>query len=224
MLSYDDTSALGFPRMTQRAIKSMPNDRVFMTPFNLTNHGTGENIYVFDFKNKWKHGGDRLCSMLYHVLSRIKFKDDATCTPLEKAQKVCPKLILMADNCAENKNNTLFAFLSELVLRGWFSEVEMLFGPVGHTHNGNDAVHHVLNNIAGNLTSVTPAEIFTNFSYSWRKAESRPQPVIMECQYAWKARYKRHEVCGFTNRGIKIRSMSVPSALPAMVAIYVKCM
>lgn len=34
VLSYDDTSAMGFPRMTNRDIKSMPNDRVYMTPFN----------------------------------------------------------------------------------------------------------------------------------------------------------------------------------------------
>ena len=159
-----------------------------MTPFNLTNHSTRENIYIYDFKGKWKI---------------IKFKPDELCSDLEKAQKIAPKLILMADN--ENKNNTIFAFLSELVLRGWFSEIEMLFGPVGHTHNGNDAVHHVHNNIAGNLTSVVPAILFHNYKYAW-KEEARPQPIIMECQYAWGERYKAHKanrVVGFTSRGIK---------------------
>jgi hypothetical protein len=55
----------------------------------------------------------------------------------------------MADNYNENKNNTVFAFCSELVMRGWFHTVELFYGPVGHTHNGNDGeimlVLHYLN-------------------------------------------------------------------------------
>ena len=39
----------------------------------------------------------------------------------------------------------------------WFS------GLWGHTHNGNDAVHFVHNNIAGNYVSITPAELFHNY-------------------------------------------------------------
>ena len=85
VLSYDDTNAMGFPRTT--GIHNLPTDKVLMTPFNLTNHGTGENIYMYNFTHKWKKGQDRICSLLY-------------------------------------------------VHRGWFDEIEMYFGPVGHTHNG----------------------------------------------------------------------------------------
>lgn len=81
-----------------------------MTPFSLTNHGTGENIYIYDLKHKWTHGADRLCTNLYHVLRRIKFKDPEFCTPNERVQRYNRKLVLMGDNCPENKNNTLFAF------------------------------------------------------------------------------------------------------------------
>ena len=201
LLSLDDTSPMGFPRMTNRPIKSVPNDRVYMTPFNLTNHGTGENIYIYDFKHKWRHGADRLCTNLYFVLARIKFKDPAHCTRNERAQRLTRKLTIMADNCPENKNNTLFQFLAELIMRNWFDEIELLFGPVGHTHNGNDAVHYIHNQIAGNYCSITPAELFQNYKHAWHKERSRPQPIIMESQFAWTERYrpKASPVVGFTN-------------------------
>ena len=95
----------------------------------------------------------------------------------------------------------VFAFFAELVMRGWYDEIEMVFGPVGHTHNGNDAVHFVHNNIAGNYVSITPAELFHNYKYAWHDATTRPQPVIMECQYDWQSRYLPYlrGVQGFTS-------------------------
>lgn len=212
VLSYDDTSAMGFPRMTNRPIKSMPNDRVYMTPFNLTNHGTGENIYIYDFKHKWRHGADRLCTNLYFVLSRIKFKNPESSTRTEKTQRLTRKLVLMADNCTENKNNPLFQFLAELIMRGWFDDIELLFGPVGHTHNGNDAVHYIHNQIAGNYCSITPAELFQNYNHAWHKERSRPQPVIIESQFAWSDR--------FSTIGIPLQGFTTTRASPTNVRAF----
>ena len=131
VLSYDDTGAFGFPRMTNRPIKNITNYRVFMVPFNLTNHGTGENVYYYNTRDKWSKGGDRICSILYNTIRRIKTKPDADATEVERAQKKSRKVVLMADNASENKNDTLFDFLTELVMRGWYDEIQMLFGPVG---------------------------------------------------------------------------------------------
>jgi hypothetical protein len=205
VLSYDDTSPIGFPKMTKKPIKNMPNDKVYMIPFNLVNHGTGESIYMYTMKGRWKKGADRLCTALYHTIRRLKFKPDETCSPAEKAQKLSRKLVLMGDNYSENKNNVLFAFCTELVQRGWYSEFELVFGPVGHTHNGNDAVHFIHNQIAGNFESITPCELFNNYSYAWRDDRNRPQPIIVDCQYAWKERYRPYlnRVSGFTNKGIR---------------------
>jgi len=181
VISYDDTSSMGFPRLTNRTVKNYPNDRVFMTPLNVTNHGTGENVYFYDFKNKWLHGADRMVTILYHVLYRIKTKPDAEATAHELGQKRCTTLYLMADNAGLNKNNTVLAFVSELVMRGWYQEVQMLFGPVGHTHNGNDAVHYVHNQICGNFDSITPAELFQHYAATWKTeaatARDRGVPV-----------------------------------------------
>ena len=198
VLSYDDTSAMGFPRTTNRPLKTLPKDRCWMVPFNITNHGTSENAYFYDFQGKWGKGSDRLCTILYTVLRRIKERTSGSQEQME--QKLARKLTLMGDNCSVNKSNQMFAFCTELVQRGWFDEVEMLFGPVGHTHNGNDAVHFVHNQIAGNYLSVTPAELFNNYKFAWADEHKRPQPVILESQWAWKARYKPllNPVSGFS--------------------------
>ena len=181
VLSYDATQSFGFPHWTKRPIKSMPNDAVHMVPWNCTNHGTCEDVYLYDIKTKWKHGADYLCTNLYTILRRIKMKPEgATMTDTERKQKKSRKLVLMADNVSENKNNCVLQFCSELVARGWYDEVEMLFGPVGHTHNGNDAVHYIHNQIAGNHVSVTPAELFNNYKNAWLNVRKRPQPIIVD--------------------------------------------
>ena len=41
----------------------------------------------------------------------------------------------------------LLAFCCELIHLEMFNKIELMYGPVGHTHNGNDAVHFVHNNI-----------------------------------------------------------------------------
>ena len=84
----------------------------------------------------------------------------------------------------------MFAFCSELILRGWFDVIYLYYGPVGHTHNGNDAVHYIHNQIAGNQISVTLAEFFVNFGYAWITDRTRPQPVILDVVYDWEDHYR----------------------------------
>ena len=205
MLSYDDTVSMGFPRTTNRPVKGLPDDRIHMIPWNCTNHGTRENVYFYDLKGKWYKGANRLITSLYHVIRRIKLKDDASATEIEKSQKRCRKLVLMGDNVPLNKNNTYFCFCQDLIDRGWYDEIELLYGPVGHTHNGNDAIHWVHNQIVGNYVSITPAEFFQNYQYAWRTEKTRPTPVILEVQLDFDAYYARYEntIGGFTNSSVK---------------------
>ena len=65
----------------------------------------------------------------------------------------------------------------------------MLFGPVGHTHNGNDAVHFCHNQIVGNTCSVTLAEYIRAFELGWPNARARPEGLILDTQYDWRALY-----------------------------------
>lgn len=192
LLQYDDTSALGFPKMTNRSIKNLTHCRFFVIPFNIMNYASGESAYVYTVKNRYGKGANRLCTVLYHTIRKIKFGDH----PCRHART----LYLHADNASENKNNTLLLFLSELVQKGWFDDIFVEFGPPGHTHNGRDAVHHIHNRIAGNFFSATLGDFQSNWVQSWRKAYTMPTAVVADVQYDFDGRYEGcAHIAGFTN-------------------------
>jgi len=170
VLSYDDTVALGLPRLTNRS-KSVLYDRLLFVPTGMTNHSSGEHFYMYMLKDKYPKGADRLCTVLYHWLRKVKWGNSDS--------RGATKLVLLADNYAENKNNVIFAFCSELVVRGWFREIEMMFGPVGHTHNGNDAYHYCHNQLVGNHEAVTLNESLAHFDRAWHSDRTRPLPLIL---------------------------------------------
>jgi hypothetical protein len=114
-LTYDDTSALGLPKFTNRTLKNLGTTRFDVIPFNLTNNSTNENVYVYTVKAGWQKGANRLCSILYLCIRKIKFQGGAS----SKAHT----LVLHADNYCENKNNDLFLFCCELVYRKWFRRI-----------------------------------------------------------------------------------------------------
>ena len=66
----------------------------------------GETAYVYTLKNRYKKGANRLCTVLYYYLRKIKFGTH----PCRHAKT----LYLHADNYGENKNNVVLQFLSEL--------------------------------------------------------------------------------------------------------------
>ena len=114
-LTYDDTSALGLPKFTNRSLKNLGTTRFDVIPFNITNNSTNENVYVYTVKAGWQKGANRLCSILYLYIRKIKFQGG----PSSKADT----LVLHADNYSENKNNELFLFCCELVYRRWFQRI-----------------------------------------------------------------------------------------------------
>ena len=118
-----------------------------MVPFNIMNYANGDSTYVYTSKNRYSKGGNRLCTVLYHILRRVKWGKHGC--------RHARTLILHADNFTENKNNVLLCFLCELIMRGWFDVIILEYGPPGHTHNGRDAVHYIHNRIAGMYYSFT---------------------------------------------------------------------
>ena len=111
-------------------------------------------------------------------------------------------LYLVADNAADNKNMDVIAFCCELVSQPWFNVVEFAFGEVGHTHNGEDAAHHVLNQNVGCYVALTLGEHVLNYEKVWDDPRTRPEAVLVQDQYDWKQRYAPREVvqriAGFT--------------------------
>src|SRR4051794_33614540 len=90
-------------------------------------------------------------------------------------------------------------FCSHIIHLGWFDIIELMFGPVGHTHNGNDATHNVHNTRAGNVNSVTLAEFCSHFVHAWQNPDTRPQPVVIESVCDWESYYPHiNYIGGFT--------------------------
>ena len=124
-----------------------------MIPWLVEDVARGRNTYIYTLKGRYKKGSNRWCSMLYTSIMALKRSG----TPAARARK----LILIGDNFAENKNNTNLDFVADLVLNGVYDEVQMLYGPVGHTHNGIDAWHKTHNNDLGKFAAGTLAVLPT---------------------------------------------------------------
>ena len=192
MLSFDDTTAFDLPHFTNRGYKGLPAARVAYVPWLCWDHSSGKKWYIYHAKNLYKKGGNRLMTSLHAVIHSVL--NDAN-HPSMQARK----LVLVADNCAENKNNTIFAGLQHMVLLNWFDEVELLFGPVGHTHNGVDQVHGIHNNGLGQHTIADFGHLVSKYEVVWPDQSKRPEPVLLEAQYNWDAYYKPHlrKLAGF---------------------------
>jgi hypothetical protein len=74
------------------------------------------------FVSRFKKGANRWCTMMYHTLKALKESG----TPAARARH----LVCIGDNYAENKNNTNLDFCTELVQRGWYDTIELLYGYV----------------------------------------------------------------------------------------------
>jgi hypothetical protein len=145
-----------------------------MVPWLLADHSTGRFFYFYTVKHRFKGGANRLCTTLMRIFRASKFSNHVS--------RFARELCLVADNCSENKNNTLLAFASHLVMLGWYDEIEIVFGPVGHTHNGVDAQHQIHNEILGNKTSATFVHHIAHYCQSWVQPHSRPTPVLLQEQ------------------------------------------
>ena len=191
-LFFDDTGTVDLPHLTGRPLKDAPMGRLPIIPWLVQNVGMGDDFYFYMVKKSFKKGGNRLCSQLLHVLRSIKNGSG----PAARAKK----LTLIADNYNENKNNTLFAFLSHLVHAGWFDSIHLIFGEVGHTHNGDDAQHEIHNNKLSPYLSPTLAHWISRYPLAWRKEHSRPRAVLLHALYDFDSYYRDYldELAGFT--------------------------
>jgi len=186
LLSYDDTEFMTFPNMTNRPLKNMGNTGFRAIPWLLTNHGTRKREYVYMPYGKWKKGANRILTQIHATLSAIK--GDPT-----NKQHTARRLVLIADNASENKNKEILAYIADLVLNNWFDSVELIFGEVGHTHNGNDATHkdhnvNVANHEAGDL-----GHFVSNYQKVWSNPDTRPRASILNTMFNWVEYYKRPE-------------------------------
>ena len=149
---FDDTETMGWPKWTKRPMKNLPTARFGMIPFLVADLARSKDYYIYTAKNRFKKGANRLCTSLLTTIRATKAEDHPA--------RLARSLTFIADNFSENKNNTLLAFASYLVMLGWYDTVDFYYGPVGHTHNGGDQQHQIHNEVLGNFTSPTPVHSF----------------------------------------------------------------
>ena len=98
-------------------------------------HGLGNYVYVAD---ESVPGGSNL---ILEVLNRTLLDLDARGLLPTDPESV---FYLQVDNCGENRNRTMFAYLTDLVRRGVFSKIRAGFLMVGHTHEDIDQFFSVI--------------------------------------------------------------------------------
>ena len=179
VIFYDDTGSIGFPYLGRRSPKNLTRARTFFTPMHMKNYATGTTSYLYYVQNALPKDSNKVLTMLFHECRRIKHSSHRA----SKARHV----IFVADNAQHQKNNDVFMFACELVSRGWYDRVDFLYGPVGHTHNGCDAAHNVLNTSVGNFPAMTIGEHQLNYKRVW--TSHAPEAVYTNFQYDWHARY-----------------------------------
>jgi hypothetical protein len=187
----DDTKSRGFPNLTNRSWKSLGSTpRVHFVPFLFENYATDEQVYVYSLKGKYKKGGNRWATTMHSIVRAIKERDCPAAT--------ADTLVFIGDNYGENKNNANLAFCMMMVFEGWFKEVQLLYGPVGHTHNKIDATHSVHNVEVGGLTAGTLAEFIALFTSVW--SDRTPQAMLMDVQLDYVKHFKHafRPLSGFT--------------------------
>ena len=203
---YDDTSCLELPHFTNRDIKNLGKSRINIIPFYFGDYGANDSAYIYTPKGRFRKGANRLCTTLYHAIRRTKSRKCPVNSHLAR------HLVLQADNYSENKNSDVLFFASELVWRGWYDVIDIEFGPVGHTHNGSDAVHKIHNVTCGAFLSFTLGQFIRSFEDGFRKEGSIPAACLLDVQYDWKERYSvpgvGERLSGFTNTSVDEATVS----------------
>ena len=152
-----------------------------MVPCFFGNVGAHRHDYMYTAKAAFPKGSNRLISQLHAYIRRGK--SDYT-RPGYKART----LTLVADNYVENKNNEFLFYCSELVTNRFFDVVEVVFGIVGHTHNGGDAVHKIHNRDVGRYWAGDLGHWIRNFDKAFTK--NVPEASFMNVILDWNNYYR----------------------------------
>ena len=185
LLSFDATTSTITPHLSNRPLKAFTAGGMAFTPWLITNHGSRKKEYIYAPVGKWGKGANYVITQLMAMLRKIKSDPN---NPQHKARR----LVMVADNAGENKNSTLLAWACDLVMNKWYDEVEILFGEVGHTHNGNDATHKTHNVELGRLDANDLGHLVWNYRVPWADEKTRPTASLLDVFYDWDDFYEQH--------------------------------
>ena len=134
-------------------------------------HGIGNYVYLCD--DTVRGGGNLIIDVLRRTLLDIEKKG--------KLPYINPVLYLQIDNCGENKNKTLFAFLTDLVRKQVFHKIKASFLMVGHTHEDIDQGFATISDHLRQLHVICPdrESLIREIKNAFLKAEDKPTIVSL---------------------------------------------
>lgn len=197
LIMHDGTQSMGFPRLGRRSYKNLAPDRFEITPWLAMDYSGNTKDYIYSVHTNTPKDANTLISELHAIVRRAK--SDYT-----HVRHRARKLTIIADSASENKNNVLFAYCTDLINNRWFDSVELLFGPVGHTHNGVDATHKIHNVDVARWVSGDLGQFVNNYSRGFsghdNEGKRMPEASILARTIDWKAYYEPclHKLSGFT--------------------------
>ena len=192
LLEYDDTVSIGFPHLGLRGIKNMNTHRSAVVPWLGVDKSSGQKEYVYTPKRANSKGTNRAITQLHAMVRRAK-------TDYTHPRHLARRLVCVADSASDNKNNVLFTYCTDLVQRGWFDVVELVFGAVGHTHNVVDACHKIHNQNVASYFAGDVGHFVRNYDKGFTKGT--PSASYLQEILNWDKYYKpvMKKMAGFTN-------------------------
>ena len=183
LIMHDGTESLGLPRLTRRGLKNVDPVRFDVVPWMAIDYARGIKDYFYSPKATTPKDANTLISQLHAVVRRAK-------SDYEHERHKARKLYLVADSASENKNNVLFSYCTDLVTKKWFDEVHLLFGPVGHTHNGVDAVHKIHNQNVGSFFAGDLGHFVSHYEKIFSEDKGVPGANLVVRTLNWSEYYK----------------------------------
>ena len=211
IIMHDGTQATGVPRCTHRTIKNLDPFRMEVVPWLGLDMSGGKRDYIYSRKTATPKDSNTLISEVHAMVRRAK-------SDYSHPRHLARELILIADSASENKNNVLFAYCADLVENKWYDSVDLVFGPVGHTHNGVDATHKIHNQNVGSHFSGDLGHFVFNYKKGFSGSEHQiPAVSILDRTVDWAAYYTPHmrPIAGFTktkNDPIAVRGFRIARA------------
>ncbi len=122
-----DQSAFGLPHFTT-STKAQKGHSLKVKLIGLLEHAQVNKLHLFTLTGEYETGANHIIEVIHRFLM-VRSKEG----------HFPPKMFIQLDNCMrENKNRYLLSYFECLVQWNVFSEVEVGFLPVGHTHEDID--------------------------------------------------------------------------------------
>lgn len=131
--------------------------------------------YCFIVDDNLPGGANLICEVLRRVLLDLDARNEL---PTEK-----PTLYLQIDNCGENKNKTLFGFLTHLVKKNIFHKIKAGFLMVGHTHEDIDQMFSVIATFLKRESVICPdrQSLFQAIKDAFADESQKPEVFSLSC-------------------------------------------